>query len=191
MIPSNFGNDFLLWSNSTNKLKVLQEIAAARVMVVLYGDEEITGACFYQGLPGLLRVFNDPHVRSVISPMIYLLGDASVLRVKKYTVGEPFRLKMCSLSQLVNIFRLREATDWRDKVYALLGMTSQRADEPEIVPDYGMEWPVLFRNLVQSILGPQVQASWISNAGQEYGQVVGKGCTVGYVSKMDNSKSNR
>ncbi|KAF2449742.1 HET-domain-containing protein, partial [Karstenula rhodostoma CBS 690.94] len=173
------------------RIWVLQEIAAARVMVVLCGSEELTGSCFFWGLSGILEWCRDAELRSTISSILYLLGDASVLRVNKATHPEPFRLGICPLSQLVDMFRLREATDPRDKVYALLGIMSQDMMKPDIMPDYGIDWDDLFRNLVHSILGEKVKAAWISHGKTEYGQVSAKGCTVGYISNVDVIKGDR
>ncbi|OAG06464.1 HET-domain-containing protein [Paraphaeosphaeria sporulosa] len=173
------------------RIWVLQEIAAARVMVVLCGSDELTGACFFWGLSGLLEWCQDAELRGTVSSILYLLGDASVLRVNKPTDLEPFRLGICSLSQLVDMFRLREATDPRDKVYALLGIMSQDILKIEIVPDYGVHWDDLFRKLVRSILGLKVEAAWISHDREGHGQVSAKGCTVGYISSVNVSKSDR
>lgn len=170
--------------------KVLQEIAAARVMVVVCGTEEVTGTCFNRGLSGILGLYDDPHLHSIVAPIIYLLGDASILRLKKHTTGEPFRLEICPLSTLIDMFRFREATDRRDKVYALLGIASQSPEAYDIKPDYSVEWATVFRELTRSVLGTKVEADWIKNNGKEYGQLTGKGCTLGRVVGVDNSKSN-
>ncbi|KAL5416535.1 hypothetical protein PMIN03_002081 [Paraphaeosphaeria minitans] len=89
---------------------------AARVLVVLCGYDELTGACFFWGLSGLLERCQEAELRGTVTSILYLLGDASILRVNKPTDLEPFRLGICSLSQFVDMFRLREATDPRDKV---------------------------------------------------------------------------
>lgn len=157
-------------------------------MTVLCGAEEITGAGFHRGLSGLLGLYDDPQLHSLVEPMISLLGDASVLRLKQYPVGEPFRLDICPLYQLIDMFRLREATDRRDKVYALLGIATQNPTRSEIVPDYATEWADVFRNLVKSILGSKVKADWAVQNGQGYGRLSGKGFTLGHIRMVESEK---
>jgi hypothetical protein len=166
-------------------------MAAARVMVVLCGSEELTGAGFFWGLSGLLEWCQDAELRGMVSSILYLLGDASVMRANKPDDPEPFRLGICPLSQLVDMFRLREATDPRDKVYALLGIMSDDSIKTDIIPDYGIEWEDLFRNLVHSVLGEKVEATWVSCGKTKHGQVSAKGCTVGYISNVDVPRSDR
>ena len=160
-------------------------------MVVLCGSKEITGACFYQGLSYFLASCDDTNLRGIVAPIIHLLGDTSILQLKKYTVGEPFRLGVCSLSQLIDMFRLREASDIRDKVYALLGITLPSSSDTSIVPDYNMDWASVFRRLVTLILGPKVEANWITANEKEYCELNAKTCALGYISKVDDSKSDR
>lgn len=134
---------------------------------------------------------DDPSIRSTVSSILYLLGDASFLRPNELRDGEPFRLHICPLSHLIDMFRLREATDRRDKVFALLGIMSQDSSQSNIVPDYDMAWSGLFQNLVREILGKKVEATWISNNGKEFGHVSGKGSTVGYINEVHTSKNDR
>ncbi|KAJ4360840.1 uncharacterized protein N0V89_001407 [Didymosphaeria variabile] len=163
---------------------------AARIMVVLCGSEELTGTCFFWALSGLLEWCEDARLRGVVSSILYLIGNASALRLNKPDGLEPFRLGICPLSQLLDMFRFREATDRRDKVYALLGIMSSDPATSDIMPDYGIEWAELFQNLVKSMLGQKVKSAWISNDGRDYGRILGKGCIVGYVSDVDNSKNH-
>lgn len=155
------------------------------------GSEEFTGACFYWALSAVLEWCQDADLRGMISSILYLLGDASVLRLDSPKVGESFRLGICPLSQLIDMFRLREATDRRDKVYALLGVISSDSDGSEIVPDYSRESDLLYQDLVQSILGRKVKTSWVSKNGCDHGRITGKGCTVGYISNVNTTKSDR
>lgn len=160
-------------------------------MAVLCGPEELTGACFFWGLSGLLQWCQDGELRGMVSSILYLLGDASILRVNRAAPSEPFRLGICPLSQLVDMFRLREATDPREKVYALLGIMSQDTMKIDIKPDYGIDWEDLFRNLVRAILGEKVEAAWNSQFEYGYGRISAKGCTVGYISNVDELKGDR
>jgi hypothetical protein len=190
MVSANMGTFIASLRNVSDTLKVLQEMAAARVMVVLCGSDELTGAGFFWGLSGLLEWCRDVEIRGMVSSILYLLGDASVMRVDKPDDAQPFRLGICPLSQLVDMFRLREATDPRDKVYALLGIMSQESTKTDIVPDYGIEWDDLFRNLVHSVLGLKAEAAWVACEKTKYGQISAKGCTIGYISNVDVPRSD-
>lgn len=190
MVSSDLGTFSLLLDDLSDNPKVLQEIAAARVLVVLCGSEELTGPCFYWGLFGLIEWCQEAGLRGTISSFLNLLGDASALRVNKFTDLEPFRLGICPLSQLVDMFRLHEATDPRDKVYASLGMMSHGPVQMGLIPDYSMDWNNLFSNLVRSIFGQHVKVASMSHDWQEYGRISAKGCIIGSITGVNMSKSD-
>jgi len=50
------------------------------------------------------------------------------------------------------MFHTREASDVRDKVYALLGMSSDDPSKAGLRPDYELSWRKLFQQLVKFIL---------------------------------------
>jgi hypothetical protein len=106
---------------------VLQEVAAARHVVIIYGSTEIDGYAFCLGVKSLeLSYMAFPELQTIFS-ITYLIESAG-LRSKHITnLPERFSLEIRSLAELVDMFHTRQASDPRDKVYALLGMSS---DDP-------------------------------------------------------------
>ena len=54
------------------------------------------------------------------------------------------------------MFHTRQASDVRDKVYALLGMSSDNPDEAGLLPNYEVSWKNLFQQLVKFVLGKDI-----------------------------------
>ena len=57
------------------------------------------------------------------------------------------------LGELLRLFQGNEATDKRDKVYALLGLSSDNDISPQLRPDYTKSWSTLFQQVIKHILG--------------------------------------
>jgi len=87
------------------------------------------------------------------------------------------------------MYYTREATDRRDKVFALLGMSSDDPSAVEaarLLPDYNIEWEELFKRLIRFILGGQVSIrTW---PGREMAIIQAKGWVLGVVSLTDEKK---
>jgi len=62
-------------------------------------------------------------------------------------------LNIRPLGELIDMFYTHEAIKPVDKVYALLGMSS---DDPSLLPDYKVLWGILFKDLVKFLLYKQV-----------------------------------
>jgi hypothetical protein len=96
------------------------------------GSAEINGHTFCLGFNKLELSYKDhSDLESLIRSVTYLIRGA-IFR-PKYTTSLSGRL---SLGELIDIYYTREATDRRDKVYALLGMSSNDPDAASLSPDY-------------------------------------------------------
>lgn len=73
----------------------------------------------------------------------------------------------------------RQATERRDKVYALLGMSSDNPVAAGLAPDYEISWENLFRKLIKFLLCEQVSVSVWTN--REIAVIEGKGCILAAV----------
>ena len=168
----------------TQFFQVLQEVAAARNVVIQCGLTEIDGYAFCQGLKSLrtsqrLSYKASPRLQSL--PSLTHLIEQAGLR-PKYTSSsqETYSLKISSLAQLVDIFHTREASDPRDRVYALLGMSSDDPIKAGLQPDYTILWEELFERLVRFILGTAVFVKAIGAKAV----IKSKGCILGQVSAV-------
>jgi hypothetical protein len=84
-----------------------------------------------------------PELQSL--PLLTNLIERTGLR-PKYTTNslERYSLEIRSLAELVDMFYTRQATNPRDKVYALLGISSDDPSKAGLQPDYTITWEELF-----------------------------------------------
>ncbi|CAH0040078.1 unnamed protein product [Clonostachys rhizophaga] len=172
------------------RIWVLQEVAAARHILIRSGRTEIDGYAFCAGLSALEISYRaDQSLRYIIRTTAYLIRGA-VFRPRyegreKSQLGR-FALNMRPLSQLVDTYHTRQATDRRDMVYALLGMSSDDfsvLDDAGLSPNYQMPWKEVFRNLVKFATSDQMSVKvW---DGKQVAVMKGKGCFLGKVSQVE------
>ncbi|KAL8365088.1 hypothetical protein RB595_004080 [Gaeumannomyces hyphopodioides] len=164
-------------------MQVLQEVAAARHVLIKYGSTEIDGYAFCLGL-GVLGPFykTHPNLQALIPPIAHLIKDA-VFRSRhdRDDTSRParFSLNIRPLGELVDMYHTRKATVPLDKVYALLGMSS---DDPaaKIEANYTSSWEDLLRKLVHFSLSNQMSVS--TSDGEEVAVIEAKGYVLGEVS---------
>ncbi|KAK0668514.1 heterokaryon incompatibility protein-domain-containing protein [Cercophora samala] len=141
------------------RIWVVQEVAAARHIVIKCGRDEVSGQAFCAGIeivmqtwPQIYQDWEAPFVRTLIEPTIRLMKDADRKPRHAEDVSSRFSLNIGPLRHLIDMYRHREATDRRDKIYALLGMCSDDPGAAGLLPDYSIAWPVLIQQLARSIL---------------------------------------
>jgi hypothetical protein len=86
-------------------------------------------------------------------------------------------LHMAPLVQLLERFCTHAATDPRDNLYALLGMSSDLQDFPTLQVDYTKTWSALFCDVVTRFLGTIVTVHTWNN--REEAVISGMGCPLG------------
>ncbi|KAH6710941.1 heterokaryon incompatibility protein-domain-containing protein [Leptodontidium sp. MPI-SDFR-AT-0119] len=163
------------------RIWVLQEVAAARHVVMMCGLIEIDGYAFCVGLKSLeLSYAASPELQTY--PSVTYLIERAGLR-SNYTANSPekFSLNIRCLAELIDMFHTRKATEVRDKVYALLGMSSDNPDEAGLQPDYELPWKDLFQQLVKFVLGKDVSVE--TSDGSQRAVIKSKGCILGQVSR--------
>jgi hypothetical protein len=147
------------------------------------GSTEIDGYAFCLGLHSLnLRYEASSKLQGLIGSAAYLI-KRTVFRLKSSgSVG--FSLDIRPLGELVDMYHNREATDRRDKIYALLGMSSDGIPTG-MSPDYKISWKVLFHRLVKSLVGEQTSVeTWEEN---EIAVIKSMGCVLGEVSSVESA----
>jgi hypothetical protein len=99
---------------------------------MMCGSMEIDGYAFCLGLKSLKLSY----AASSLPSITYLIEQAGLR--SKYTTDSPkrFSLEIRHLAELIDMFHSRKATDVRDKVYALLGMSSDDPGKAGLRPDY-------------------------------------------------------
>ncbi|KAL8313028.1 hypothetical protein RB593_007304 [Gaeumannomyces tritici] len=165
------------------RIWILQEVAAARQVLIKCGSAELDGYAFCLGL-GVHGLFEThPDLQALIPPIAYLIKGA-VLRQRhdRDDTSRPagFSLNILPLAELVDMYHTRKATVPLDKVYALLGMSSDDPYAAGIEANYTSLWSDLLRKLVSPSLSDQMSVStW---DGEEVVVIEAKGYVLGEVS---------
>ncbi|KAK2597012.1 hypothetical protein N8I77_012886 [Diaporthe amygdali] len=119
---------------------ILQEAASARSAVVLCGAKYVHSRTFAQ-LPALLGLGNvDTHAQAVLDIM------PGPLRQKSWWTSNR------DLKTLLRKFRSSQACDARDRIYALLGISSDAYSGTVIQPDYGADIYTVVQRTIYHLL---------------------------------------
>ncbi|KAF2118669.1 heterokaryon incompatibility protein-domain-containing protein [Lophiotrema nucula] len=134
------------------RIWILQEIAAARSSLISCGPDEITGLIFSRGVQSMKLPLDELSLLSrQLSGVMFLTKSADSSAQLNARLDLSARLNILPLPNLLDMFHAQEATDQRDKVYALLGMSIQGI---VLAPNYRRDWQSLFHTLIANILGP-------------------------------------
>ncbi|RYP64101.1 hypothetical protein DL771_008920 [Monosporascus sp. 5C6A] len=170
------------------RIWVLQEVAAARYVLIKCGSSAVDGFTFCSGLDvSKLSYYTHPDLQDLIPPITYLIRDA-IFRPQYETslpetsLASTFSLNIRPLGELVDMYHTRKATNPLDKVYALLGMSSDEPRTAGLLANYTTSWENLFRKLIQFSFSDQVSVdTWDERA---MAVIQGKGHILGKVSSV-------
>lgn len=119
---------------------ILQEVASARSAVVVCGAKHVSARTFAQ-MPALLGIEKvDSHVQAVLDIM------PGPLRQKSWWTSNR------DLKTLLRKFRSSQAGDPRDRIYALLGISSDAYTGKVIPPDYGADVGTVVQRTISHLL---------------------------------------
>ncbi|KAN0114431.1 hypothetical protein V8E51_003975 [Hyaloscypha variabilis] len=161
------------------RIWVLQEVAAARHVLVMCGSMEIDGYAFCLGVELLKRYYDArPDLQGLIGSVTYLIKGA-IFRPKHATNWSGrSSLDICPLGELIDRYHTHEATKLHDKVYALLGMSSDDLKDTDLLLGYEVLWEDLLQRLAKFLLGDKVSVeAWPDTEGaviKSKGRVLGR-----------------
>src|ERR1700709_2260818 len=113
------------------------------------GSMEIDGYAFCLGV-GSLNLYNaDPDLQRLIRSVTYLIKGTIFRPGYATTKLGRSSLEIYPLGELIDMFHTHEATERHDKIYALLGMSSDDLSKANLSPNYSLSWEGLFRDLVK------------------------------------------
>lgn len=121
-------------------LQVLQEVAAAKRVVIMCGDIAVDGNDFCNEM-----IMSSPWNR--VFQKILPRARPALELMKRSTSDSRFEKR--PLIELVENFRTLEAKETVDKVYALLGLSSDASTSPDLQADYTIPPNVLAQKLVK------------------------------------------
>ena len=150
---------------------------------MICGSIEIDGYAFCLGLKSLqLSYAASPELQSR-DPLLYLIERAGLRSKHIPNSPERFSLDIRSLAELIDMFHTREASIDHDKVYALLGMSSDDPIKAGFRPDYKVSWKKLFQQLVKFVLSKDVFDMETSDY-SKMAVIKSKGCILNRVSSV-------
>jgi ankyrin repeat protein len=117
---------------------------------------EISGQALCQGTSALKPYENLPRLQRLIPSVAYLINGANFRPSQNTSQSGRFSLRIRPLSELMDMYHTRKATDRRDKVYALLGMCSDDPSAKGLSANYKIPWGIVFRKLVSVSLSDQL-----------------------------------
>jgi len=118
------GLRLLLGRSWFKRVWIIQETANARISEIVCGSKSISASIFAL-MPSLLGITPDPHCQPVLDIMPGCFRNSSWWAKKR------------DLCTMLARFSESEATDPRDKIYALLGISSDTCDTDLLKPNYG------------------------------------------------------
>ncbi|KAJ5116138.1 heterokaryon incompatibility protein-domain-containing protein [Penicillium angulare] len=143
----------LLQRDWFRRIWVLQEVGVARCIYLMCGSIRISGHVFCESL---IALGLPPSLIDEISPVAYLIKDAPFR--SRFEIDSRGALPM---GELIGMYGSHRATQRRDKIYALLGLSSD-GDSTSLQPKYGEPWHTVFENFTSHIFpGTSIQ-TWAS-----------------------------
>jgi hypothetical protein len=152
----------------------------------MYRAKMIDGYAFSLGIDSLKDLYEArPDLQGLIRSVTYLIREA-IFRTS-YSMGSSGRssLDICSLGELMDMYHTHEATKRHDKVYALLGMSSDDLSKVNLLPDYGVPWEELLQRLAKFLLPEKVSVKTWRN--REIAAFKSKGCILGKVISVQSN----
>ncbi|RYP29122.1 hypothetical protein DL767_006892 [Monosporascus sp. MG133] len=114
---------------------------------------------------------------------IWYERSLSETNLPETSLPRTFSLNIRPLSELVDMYHTRKATNPLDKVYALLGMSSDDPKTAGLLANYTTSWEMVFRKLIQFSLSDQMSVdTWDDRA---MAVIQGKGHILGKVSSVE------
>ncbi|KAH8660465.1 ankyrin repeat-containing domain protein [Xylariales sp. PMI_506] len=167
------------------RIWVLQEVAAARSVIMICGATEISSAGFCSSVD-VLMASPEYHaldaIRSLIFSITLLIRRAS-LRPRNVGVVVKDQSLCILLAELIDMYHGHEATISHDKIYALLGISSDASQNNNLAPNYSLDWGILFNRLAKFIFPEgarlEIMADGSAVAMRCTGRVLGRVSDIG------------
>jgi hypothetical protein len=154
---------------TNHPIQVLQEIGVARSIYVMCGGVRVSGHIFCEGLSGLRIPQN---LQNKVGPVTYLMKGA--LFRPKYEIDSRGTL---SLGRLIGMYLKHHATQHHDRIYALLGLSSD-VNLADLQPNYETPWHELLKEATSHIFPGSSVQTW---EGTESAIIKCKGWILGHV----------
>jgi hypothetical protein len=135
------GMEVILTRSWFRRIWILQEIAHARVAIIHCGKKSVSARTFAQ-VPSLMGIHPHPNCQAVLDIMPGISREESWWSQQR------------NLHTLLVKFRESEASDERDIIYALQGISSDGCQSDVLVPDYTKSIQEVIRETISFLLSP-------------------------------------
>ncbi|KAK0642170.1 heterokaryon incompatibility protein-domain-containing protein, partial [Cercophora newfieldiana] len=154
------------------RMWVLQEVTAARHILMIYGSSTIDGQAFCLGLEPLLPLVEDQSLQWLARSTAQLMQGAALRPRPALRHHRSESPGIRPLGELIDMFHDRKATKAHDKIYALLGMCTDNVLD-QFGPDYSVSWSELFRRLILYLLGNNITVvkTWEATSSTDFAVV--------------------
>ncbi|KAH6031783.1 hypothetical protein HBI83_022120 [Parastagonospora nodorum] len=169
------------------RIWVLQEVAAARHIVVVCGPTEIDGYALCLGLEQMGSTGDNATSYARARPVLALIQGAIFRSQIRSWESDMVALDICSLEELISMYSAHRTTHSHDKIYALLGMSTDDITRSGLLPDYSVPWEELMRRLLTFILGKEICIK--SGTHREEVEITGRRCIIGSVSSITRNSN--
>ena len=144
------GMQLMLEQSWFRRIWILQEVANARVATILCGKRSVSARIFTQ-IPSLIGLQPEPHCQAVLDIMPGLSRKESWWGQTR------------DLHTLLVKFRKSEATDERDLIYALLGISLDACKSNILLPDYTKSSQQVVQDTASFLLSGPIQDQSLDN----------------------------
>lgn len=164
-------------------IQILQEVAAARSVQLTCGPDRLDGYAFAVGLESWGTFHRLPeNMKDPVLSITYLLKQAMFRPYHSWDDQETVSLQVCPLGVLLDMYHAHEATKRHDKVYALLGMSSDVSSKVGLNPDYSLPWEELMERLLRHVLSNRVAIDVVKD--RQAAVIRGRGVILGSVLRV-------
>ncbi|KAL8917848.1 MAG: hypothetical protein Q9172_005670 [Xanthocarpia lactea] len=131
---------------------ILQEVSASENVIVVCGPQSVPWTTFYFAAAYIFYRAGREPCPSPLKDSGYEALFTLCSLLFNSTMSEDSRRQETGLLRLLTQFRHCEATDPRDKVYALLGMASDMPDDADLKRNYAKPVAKVYQDLVEFIV---------------------------------------
>lgn len=156
------------------------------------GDQKIDGYAFCLGIDSMITSYKASwDLQNLVRSVLYLIREALFRPAFSKSITGQSTLDICPLSGLVDMYHAHDATDCRDKVFALLGMSSDDLGQADLSPNYRISWAELMCRLVKHVISDEI---FVETCGDHQAAVIkSSGCVIGEIVSVgsDPARSDR
>jgi len=124
------------------RIWVVQEIAVAKKLSIICGCKEVDGTTFVRTVE-LLKRYANPEIQTRLEELQPFF---------EIMLSNQRRVRSKELLTLLQSFRSWRATDPRDKIYALRGVSADGWDATELKPDYSLDVSKVYSRLTRYMI---------------------------------------